>query len=120
MNIVSREQFLSIYTNAYDNSEAIRNACTNPSEMCECEYYILDDDNLAGCGVTSQGELVCLFSLAKGKGTSVVEYAVGMGARLLDCFAWLTPYYERFGFTTTRTEPNWTEGEPNIHYMEIV
>lgn len=78
----------------------------------------LSADNQAGFAITAQGELIALHSAVGGRGTYLVGEAVALGATHLDCFdGYLRSLYEKHGFVAYKTEPNWTEGQPDIVHM---
>lgn len=80
--------------------------------------YFLTADNLSGYVVRDTGELVGLFSLARGRGNALVAEAVADGANHLDCFdGYLPTLYAQHGFTEARREENWTPGGPDVVYM---
>lgn len=82
--------------------------------------YYLTADSLSGYGVTSDGTLIGLFSLVRGRGASLMSDALADGATSLDCFdGFLVGFYARFGFVETRREPNWVEGEPDVVFMAL-
>jgi len=65
-------------------------------------------------------ELVSAFNMGeKGLGLSAVRQAVERGATHLDAIKPLEHLYEKAGFVTTRTEPNYVKGQPDVVYMEI-
>lgn len=65
------------------------------------------------------GELVGLFSLARGKGDWLMQHAVSDGASHLDCFAEpaLLKLYHKHGFTINRSEPNYDPAGLPVVYM---
>lgn len=118
---VDHEIFVHAIADARAASATIRDA-TSPSD----EYprfgvrYYLTRDRLSGYGVTSNRVLVGLFSLVRGRGDSLVRAAIKDGATDLDCFDGFLPgFYERHGFVKVGQEANWTEGEPDIIFMEL-
>ena len=81
-------------------------------------YYLTLDVN-SGYGIREDGELVHLFSTIKGRGKELVHAAIWDGANHLNCFdGYLVRFYEGFGFTETRREPNWIAGGPDVVWME--
>ena len=81
----------------------------------------LSDDEFSGFGIVRKTmELVNVFSLKKGRGKDLLKSAISLGANNLDCFdGYLVDFYKSQGFTTDRVEPNWTQGEPSVHYMVL-
>lgn len=65
------------------------------------------------------GELVGLFSLARGKGDWLMGHAVSDGANHLDCFAEpaLLKLYHKHGFTITHSVANWDAAGLPVVYM---
>ena len=65
------------------------------------------------------GELVGLFSLARGKGDWIMGHAVSDGANHLDCFAEpaLLKLYHKHGFTITHSVANWDAAGLPVVYM---
>ena len=81
--------------------------------------YLLTADDLSGYVVRDTGELVGLFSLARGRGNALVAEAVANGADHLDCFdGYLPTLYARHGFREVKREANWTPGGPDVVYMQ--
>lgn len=101
-------------------SGRIADATSKPEEMPDDARYFLTADSQAGFGVTSDGTLIGLFSLVKGRGVSLVRAAIAHGAHLLDCFdGFLPTYYRGFGFVETERIPNWTPGQPDVVFMAL-
>lgn len=68
--------------------------------------------------MTSEGVLIGVFSLVRGRGDALVAGAVAHGARHLDCFdGYLPTLYARHGFAESHRESNWTPGGPDVVYM---
>ena len=65
------------------------------------------------------GELVGLFSLARGKGDWIMGHAASDGANHLDCFAEpaLLKLYHKHGFTITHSVANWDAAGLPVVYM---
>lgn len=84
-------------------------------------YHIhADGETVYGYAITWGGELRCVFSKGKGKGKELVAKAITHGAKRLDCFdGYLVNLYSQAGFVETSRSPNWTEGEPDVVYMEL-
>lgn len=87
----------------------------------------LSDGKKAGVAVKSDGDIVNLFSLEKGAGKNALLHAIMNGGRKLDCFdkkaeqeKGLPDYYKTFGFVEVHREKNWTEGGPDVVYMELL
>ena len=77
-----------------------------------------DNTPVAGYLVVG-GELVGLFSLARGKGDWIMGHAVSDGANHLDCFAEpaLLKLYHKHGFTINRSVANWDPTGLPVVYM---
>ncbi len=76
--------------------------------------------NAQGFGITSTGELVGLFSSVAGAGNDLIKHAIREGATYLDCFdGYLPTLYSKHGFVETRRERNYTDGQPDIIFMEL-
>jgi hypothetical protein len=64
----------------------------------------LTADGLSGFAVQRDGTLTNLFSLAKGRGSWLVEAAIARGADRLDCFdGYLAALYRAHGFEVVET-----------------
>lgn len=97
------------------NTSAAGEVAASLSEIGTC---YLSADNKSGFAITAVGELVALHSTVGGRGSYLVGEAVALGATHLDCFdGYLPALYEKHGFVAYKTEPNWTEGQPDIVYM---
>jgi hypothetical protein len=119
VNAVTRALFLSALTTARYARSRVGDATSAPEDIGDGTFY-LSDDGLSGYGVTTDGTLVGVFSLAKGRGDAIVSDAISHGARSLDCFdGYLVKLYARHGFTVTKREANWTHGEPDVCYMNL-
>ena len=89
----------------------------SPKEYSEMKTF-LSPDKLSGYAIKPDGELVSVFSAAKGRGNDIVSHAIENGATKLDNFdGHLTDLYKRHGFEEYRREPNYTPGEPDVVYM---
>lgn len=125
MTIYMHPASYSEYTAALDwarhSSERIAEATSAPHEMPRGARYYLTADFRSGFGVASDGTLIGLFSLVKGRGTDMVWDAVlHKGATKLDCFdGFLPDYYKQFGFVETERVANWTPGEPDVVFMAL-
>jgi len=90
----------------------------------------LSSDGKSGFAITSDGELISVFSLVKGRGDEIVKQAIKMGAKRLDCLGdKLKNLYERHGFKVVRVVPfdekyapkEWDYakfGKPPLYIME--
>jgi len=82
--------------------------------------FYLDSTGSKGYAIDGTGELTSLFSTIKGEGTNLVRSAIKNGAKHLDCFdGFLPTFYKKFGFIEVKRVPNWTEGEPDVVFMEL-
>jgi hypothetical protein len=112
--------FAAAYGHARRTSDIVREMTTELAELPHetTVSYHLTDDGLSGFGVTDTGELIALFSLARGRGDVLVSAATDAGATRLDCFdGYLPSLYARHGFVPVRREENWTPGGPDVVYM---
>lgn len=92
----------------------------------------LSADGQSGFAIKPDGELISVFSLVRGRGDELVEAALQMGARRLDCFEpYLPRLYGRHGFQETDryqwddkyAPPLWDYarfGRPDVVVMERV
>ena len=85
-------------------------------------YYLhVDGEIICGYAITWSGELRCVFSTGRGKGKELIRKAIIHGAKCLDCYdGYLVKLYSEAGFVETSREPNWTAGEPDVVYMDLV
>jgi hypothetical protein len=118
---VSYKVFAAALNSARSQSELIRNATSDPSEMPSSYAFYLSEDGLSGLGVAGDGTLVGVFSLIKGRGEDMIwEAVLHFGADRLDCFdGFLPEYYKRFGFAEYERVANWTPGEPDVVFMRL-
>lgn len=81
----------------------------------------LNGTRTAGYALKDGVELVSVFNRGKkGIGARAVEDAIRRGAmRLVAYDGHLRGYYERFKFVVKRTEKNWSQGGPDIIFMEL-
>ena len=113
--------FIAALNKAQSASKQIKAATTPANDLSDSNgtnYYLSNTGNMGFC-VSSTGELTSVYSLYKGMGDTILKYAVKAGAMHLDCFdGYLPTFYARHGFKEVRREANWTEGEPDVVYME--
>lgn len=55
----------------------------------------------------------------QGQGTWLLRQAVQRGARTLNCFEDVAPFYAKDGWVEVGRTPNWTEGKPDVVFMEL-
>lgn len=119
---VTSATYIDVLALAQNESERIKGATSPAAEMPtdKVDYY-LSGDRKSGYGVKHDGELIGVFSLVPGRGERLIGEAVALdGARKLDCFdGFLPDYYKQFGFVEYMREPNWTEGGPDVVYMQL-
>lgn len=110
-----------ILASARRRSERIAGATSAPEEMPRTARYYLTSDMQSGFGVDSDGTLIGVFSLVKGRGPEMIRHAVNeRGAVKLDCFdGFLPEYYRQFGFVETERVDNWTPGGPDVVFMAV-
>lgn len=92
----------------------------SPEELKDMKTF-LTADKQSGFAVKPDGDIVSVFSAAKGRGDELVDKAIEMGGTKLDAFdGYLTKeLYPRHGFVEYKREPNWTPGEPDVVYMKL-
>lgn len=117
----SVDLFRSALATARVMSARIADATSAPGEIGDGGRYFVATDARSGFAVSSDDELVGVFSLERGRGDEIVEKAIGAGAVALDCFdGYLPTLYGRHGFVEVRREANWTPGEPDVVFMALV
>ncbi len=91
----------------------------DPSQSRGTRYFLWSDGvDYAGYAIRPDGELVYVFSTARGHGDAIVASAIVNGATHLDCFdGYLPSLYARHGFVETARESNWTPGGPDVVWM---
>lgn len=86
-----------------------------------CHIMVAHEDSRPVGGFIVLGdELLALHSKHRGKGDWLMQHAVNLGAKRLDCFAvpQVVELYERYGFKAVETALNWEPGGLNVHKME--
>lgn len=119
---VTFETFTKVLQGARDASADIAKATSPVAELSldDGGFCVLSADRKAGFIVKGDGELTSLFSLERGRGDYLAVSAVLLGATHLDCFdGYLTKFYRKHGFVSYKIVPNWTEGEPSVHFMRL-
>lgn len=116
--------FRKIYDNArhdFPHIAAATSECDTTPAARGTRYFLWSDGvDHAGFAIRADGELVYVFSTARGKGDALVETARSQGADHLDCFDGSLPeLYGRNGFVRVASLPNWTPGGPDVVYMGI-
>ena len=96
-----------------------------PDIISKNSQAFLTEAGQAGVLLSSDGEIMNLFSLKKGEGEKVMLKAIELGGYKLDCFdkrkneeKGLPDYYKKFGFKEIKREKNWVEGEQDVVFME--
>lgn len=121
---VSQAEYGQAFIAAQNSSRKIKLA-TSPwhevqAGLGEFDQYFLGAGGMLGFIIKQGGELVAVFSLAKGMGDAIMKAAIANGATHLDCFeGYLTDFYKRHGFCSYKIVPNWTKGEPSVHFMKL-
>lgn len=113
--------FRQIFDRVRADSDQIREATsdydTTPAARGTRYFLWSDGTNHAGFAIRADGELVYVFSTARGMGDALVAVAIEKGATHLDCFdGYLTRFYFRNGFDRVTSLPNWGPG-PDVIYM---
>lgn len=86
----------------------------------EYDCYLSQDKKSGFAIHRRSNELVNVFSLVGGRGADLISDAVQEGATNLNCFdGYLVRMYSAHGFRELRREPNWTEGGPDVVFMEL-
>lgn len=121
MAIVDSTMFETFYSAARDESDQIADA-TSPfgEQPIGVHTYRVALDGRSGYCVRSNGDLVYVFSLEKGRGDAMLAKALQDGAETLDCFdGYLPGFYARHGFVEYAREANWTAGGPDVVFMAL-
>ena len=87
-----------------------------------CHVRVAKDGNVMVGGFLVLGDrLLALHSTQRGKGTWLLDHAIQLGAKRLDCFdiPHLIKLYTGRGFREVRREPNWEVGGPDVVHMEL-
>ena len=80
----------------------------------------LSKDCQSGYAVTTDGELVGLFSLVRGRGKALILESILNGVTHLNCFdGVLTELYAIQGFVEVARKKNYIEGKPDVVYMKL-
>lgn len=124
MRSVSGIEFLQALLNARKQSNKVREATSPVHEVSEStsqdDNFYLGLGGLCGLIIKADGELISVFSLVKGQGNDLLSFAIESGAVKLDCFdGYLTEFYKKHGFVSYKIVPNWTQGEPSVHFMRL-
>lgn len=116
---VGRQEFGEVFSEARESVALIREATSEWSDDSVGMHY-LAGDALSGYVVRPDGELVYVWSRARGRGDALIADAVRNGATHLDCFdGYLPTLYARHGFVVTNRESNWTPGGPDVVFMTL-
>lgn len=121
MQEVRRNLFVSVYRDARRYNELIRNN-TSVEVPFDAKFYLgfTRDVKAYGFVISDSGELTNVFSETKCMGDYLLKRARLLGASRLDCFdGYLVDFYKRHGFEECRREKNWTDGQPDVVFMEI-
>lgn len=119
---IHRPAFGPVFRRALAAARAERShvaaATTAPADLpIDVDFY-LSADRCSGYGIAKGGELVAVFSTVRGRGAALAAEAADSGARRLDCFdGFLVDFYTRHGWQICGREANWTEGGPDVVYM---
>lgn len=115
--------FRKHYENARSDRPQIAEATSpfDPAASRGTLYFEGSDGiNHWGYAIRPDGELVYVFSTARGMGDRIVSDAIAKGAVYLDCFdGYLVNLYSRHGFRVVKRVANWTPGEPDVVYMSL-
>lgn len=89
---------------------------------CTDVRYYLASDALSGFGISSNNELVSVFSAVKGRGSNLVKVATILGASHLNCWEIpnLVKLYKSRGFFIYNRIPNWNDHTlTGVVYMRL-
>jgi len=121
---ISLDSFLINLKKAQLASDNVKASTTSIGEINDKDTSDADvicrisADGKSGYMVSYEGELTSVYSLEKGRGDDIMVSAIEDGAHYLDCFdGYLVDFYKRHGFKERCRKPNWTEGGPNVIYM---
>lgn len=113
------ERYRALLLAARAASPLVASATSSPEEIGSEGEFFVTADGLSGFGIVD-GTLVGLFSLAKGRGSSLIDSATAAGAQKLDCFdGYLSALYRAHGFMETSRVANWTPGAPDVVFMSL-
>lgn len=116
---VSADVFARAFNYARVKFDVVREATSPFEAIPDTRYYLGDVTLPGGYAIRADGELVYVFTTARGHGDALVRAAIVNGATHLDCFdGYLPTFYARHGFTETHREPNWTPDGPDVVWME--
>ena len=83
--------------------------------------FYLSEDQTAGFGVSSDGELKYVWSTRRGQGDAIVAAGLSAGATHLNCFeGHLSDLYARHGFAIVKRLENWDPEGPDVVFMDHV
>lgn len=93
-----------------------------PADLSKATCFLAFQDSVCVGGfMVLEDELCCLWSTVRGVGSFLVRHAITEGATVLNCFdGGLVDYYRKHGFEEYCRTPNWTEGEPDVVFMELL
>lgn len=117
VNKVSGKRFLNATSQIHRIWKIMRYNVVLPPRM-DAQFY-MDSEGTMGYGVCPDGELVALWSLVRGQGSTLVKQAVANGATWLTCYdnGFLVEFYTKCGFDQTSREPNQVDGQPDVVRM---
>jgi hypothetical protein len=112
--------FTEAVNEAMESSTLVNDMLSHDVDLTDFACY-LTPDGLSGYAVSASGELISVFNVSgESRGKELVTSAIDNGAWRLDCFdGYLPKFYGQFGFKEVRREPNWTEGGPDVVWMEL-
>lgn len=114
------EYYRKVYPNRTDTRLAAKQRERAFFEQ-HCHIMVAFEDNRPVGGFIVLGdELLGLHNQATGKGTWMLQHAIGLGAKSLDCFdvPQVRALYEAYGFKVVETALNWEPGGLNVLYMQ--
>lgn len=122
---VHPSDFLIAYATTLRKNANAKAACTPLREVdtrwTRCFLSYVNGQAACGYAIKDTGELCYVHALIRGCGDALVQDAITNGAKRLDCFdGYLVSLYARHGFVETGRVPNYTKGDPDVVYMEVV
>jgi hypothetical protein len=125
---VHHNDFLVSYAKALRHNANAAKACIPLHQVCllsaRCYLGNAHCDAVSytssGFVVKANGELCYIHANERGQGDAIVQAAIKVGAKHLDCFdGYLVQLYRRNGFVVTARTPNYTKGGPDEVFMEL-
>ena len=135
------DQCVDTFINSFKQSNEFQGKWAAQVHEYTAEEYkrmrlFVSENGTSGFAIKNDGDIVSVFSSAKGSSKAMLELAVQNGGRKLDCFdTYLPQIYRQHGFKEVHREKwneqykpeNWDKdfyskynnGEPDVVYMEL-